>query len=253
MEAILEATDLCRQFSGSVVVNNASLTVRRNSIHALIGPNGAGKTTMFNMLSGFLPPTSGSIRFDGKNVTHLGPAAVARLGLVRSFQISAIFGHLTVHENVRVALQRKAGLASQFWRSHRALARLDAHADELLESVRLTQWSGELAANLSYGRKRVLEIATTLAADPKLLLLDEPLAGMGHEDIDPVVELIVGIARGRTILMVEHNLSVVRDICDSITVLQRGEVIAEGNYDTVANDPQVREAYIGREDSDGDI
>ena len=244
---VLVATRLTKQFSGSVVVNGASLSVERDSIHALIGPNGAGKTTMFNMLSGFLPPSGGRIEFEGIDITNDGPAAVARRGLVRSFQISAVFGHLTVHENVRVALQRRAGMATQFWCSDAMLDRLDARADELLERVNLASYRYDLAVNLSYGRKRCLEIATTLAADPKLLLLDEPLAGMGHEDIDGVVALIRSIAAGRTILMVEHNLSVVRDLCDTITVLQRGEVIAEGTYEQVSRHPQVREAYIGTE------
>jgi len=247
---LLVATRLIKQFSGSVVVNGASLSVKRDTIHALIGPNGAGKTTMFNMLSGFLPPTDGRIEFDGVDITDEGPAAVARRGLVRSFQISAVFGHLTVHENVRVALQRQAGMATQFWRSDAMLSELDTRADELLEMVNLTSYRDDLAVNLSYGRKRCLEIATTLAADPKLLLLDEPLAGMGHEDIDGVVALIRSVAAGRTILMVEHNLSVVRNLCDTITVLQRGEVIAEGAYDEVSRHPQVREAYIGTEEEE---
>jgi branched-chain amino acid transport system ATP-binding protein len=247
---ILIATALTKSFAGTVVVNGADLTVKRGSIHALIGPNGAGKSTMFGMLSGFLPPTKGRIEFEGVDITHERPETVARRGLVRSFQISAIFGHLSVHENVRVALQRHAGMANQFWRSDAVLERLDARADELLEMVNLTAYRDVLAVNLSYGRKRILEIATTFAIGPKLLLLDEPMAGMGHEDIDRVVSLIRHIAAGRTILMVEHNLSVVRDLCDTITVLQRGEVIAEGDYATVSGDARVREAYIGTEEDD---
>ncbi|RQR22840.1 ABC transporter ATP-binding protein [Burkholderia sp. Bp9143] len=247
---VLLATQLTKQFSGSVVVNGASLAVKRGSIHALIGPNGAGKTTMFNMLSGFLPPTSGTIQFDGVDVTGESPAAIARRGLVRSFQISATFGHLSVHENIRVALQRRSGMATQFWRSDAMLRRLDERADQLLEMVNLTVHRDVLAANLSYGRKRMLEVATTLAVDPALLLLDEPMAGMGHEDIDHVVSLIRDISVGRTILMVEHNLSVVRGLCDTITVLQRGQVIAEGTYDEVSSSPEVREAYIGTEDEE---
>ncbi|WP_321792501.1 ABC transporter ATP-binding protein [Burkholderia pyrrocinia] len=247
---VLLATQLTKQFSGSVVVNGASLAVKRGSIHALIGPNGAGKTTMFNMLSGFLPPTSGTIQFDGVDVTGESPAAIARRGLVRSFQISATFGHLSVHENIRVALQRRSGMATQFWRSDAMLRRLDERADQLLEMVNLTVHRDVLAANLSYGRKRMLEVATTLAVDPALLLLDEPMAGMGHEDIDHVVSLIRDISVRRTILMVEHNLSVVRGLCDTITVLQRGQVIAEGTYDEVSSSPEVREAYIGTEDEE---
>jgi branched-chain amino acid transport system ATP-binding protein len=247
---ILVATRLAKQFAGNVVIRGANLRVKRGSIHALIGPNGAGKSTMFGMLSGFLPPTAGSIEFEGVDITHQKPEAVARRGLVRSFQISAVFGHLTVHENVRVALQRCAGMASQFWRSDAILEKLDARAEELVEMVNLTDCRDVRAVNLSYGRKRILEIATTFAVDPKLLLLDEPMAGMGHEDIDRVVSLIRNIAAGRTILMVEHNLSVVRDLCDTITVLQRGEVIAEGDYDHVSRDPRVREAYIGTDEDE---
>jgi branched-chain amino acid transport system ATP-binding protein len=249
-EPILVATGLTKSFADTLVVKGANLAVKRGSIHALIGPNGAGKSTMFGMLSGFLPPTKGRIEFEGVDITNERPEIVARRGLVRSFQISAVFGHLSVHENVRVALQRHAGMANQFWRSDAVLGRLDKRADELLEMVNLTAYRDVLAVNLSYGRKRSLEIATTFAVSPKLLLLDEPMAGMGHEDIDGVVSLIRHIAAGRTILMVEHNLSVVRDLCDTITVLQRGEVIAEGDYATVSNNARVREAYIGTEEVD---
>ena len=249
---VLVATGLCKDFSGFVVVNKANLAVRRGSIHALIGPNGAGKSTMFNLLAGFLLPTAGRIEFEGVNITQEGPAAIARRGLVKSFQISATFGHLTVHENVRVALQRQAGLANQFWRSDAVLDSLNARVDDLLEAVNLTSYHDTLAVNLSYGRKRILEIATTLALEPKLVLLDEPTAGMGQEDIEPVVELIRHVARGRTVVMVEHNLSVVSSLCDTITVLQRGEVIAEGTYDDVSHNPQVREAYLGTEDEECD-
>jgi branched-chain amino acid transport system ATP-binding protein len=245
---ILRATGLSKNFRGFVAVNNVSVSVRRDTIHALIGPNGAGKTTVFNLLSGFMPPSKGRIEFEGIDITRQGPAAVARRGIIRSFQISATFGHLTVHENVRVALQRRARLAIQFWRSDSMLDRLNARTDDLLEEVNLTPYRDTPAVNLSYGRKRILEIATTLAVEPRLLLLDEPMAGMAHEDIDRVVALIRRIRVGRTIVMVEHNLSVVRDLCDTITVLQRGEVIAEGNYADVTSDPLVREAYIGIED-----
>ena len=244
-QPILSTAGLSKRFSGFLAVNDVDLQVREGSIHGLIGPNGAGKTTIFSMLSGFLPPTAGRIELRGRDVTNIGPSAVARLGVVRSFQISATFGHLTVHENVRVALQRRSGLSRQFWRSDAILERLNERADELLESVDLTPYRSTLAVNLSYGRKRMLELATTLAVEPDVLLLDEPMAGIAHEDIDLVVALIRRIADGRTIVMVEHNLSVVRDLCETITVLQRGEVIAEGNYEEVSSNPLVKEAYIG--------
>jgi branched-chain amino acid transport system ATP-binding protein len=248
-EFILETVGLCKEFKGFAAVSGVDLQIRRGHIHALIGPNGAGKTTVFNLLTKFLPPTRGSIRFDGHDITREAPALTARRGLVRSFQISATFPHLTVLENIRVALQRRAGLATQFWRSDKVLRQLDGRARELIDAVNLDAYAERPAVDLSYGRKRALEIATTLALEPVMLLLDEPMAGMGHEDIDRVVALIRTAAQGRTVLMVEHNLSVVSTLCDTITVLQRGEVIAQGDYATVSTDPRVREAYMGMEEA----
>jgi branched-chain amino acid transport system ATP-binding protein len=222
-----------------------NLRVKRGTIHALIGPNGAGKTTCFNLLTKFLAPTRGRIVFDGRDITSLRPADVARLGLGRSFQISAVFPHLTVLENVRIALQRKRGNSFDFWRSKRALRALDDRATAIVSDVGLSPYVDALAVELSYGRKRALEIATTLALDTELLLLDEPMAGMGREDIVRISALIRSVAAERTVLMVEHNLSVVADLCDRITVLTRGQVLAEGDYETVSADPAVREAYLG--------
>jgi len=246
--AALVARGLGKSFKGFEAVRGVDLAVRRGSIHALIGPNGAGKTTVFNLLTGFLPPSRGQIVFEGEDITRLPAAAVSRRGLVRSFQISATFANLSVLRNVRVALQRKAGLSAQFWRSDGSLRQLDGPALELLSLGQLEALADQPAGQLSYGRKRILEIVTTLALEPRMLLLDEPMAGLGHEDVDRVASLIRSAAAGRTVLMVEHNLSVVRDLCDTITVLQRGEVIAEGGYDEVAGDPRVREAYIGGEE-----
>ncbi|WEX11620.1 ABC transporter ATP-binding protein [Chelativorans sp. AA-79] len=243
--AVLSARGLRREFGGFIAVNNVDIDAHHAQIHALIGPNGAGKTTVFNLLTKFLVPTSGTIHLEGRDITRLSPARVARMGLVRSFQISATFPHLTVLDNVRVALQRPGGLGYQFWLPLSSLGRLDARADELLESVGLEDERHKLAADLSYGRKRVLEIATTLALDPKVLLLDEPMAGMGQEDIGKVSEIIRAVAKDRAVLMVEHNLKVVADLCDRITVLQRGEVIATGDYATVSENEQVRLAYMG--------
>ncbi|MFJ4048937.1 MULTISPECIES: ABC transporter ATP-binding protein [Pseudomonas] len=245
---ILCARGLVRGFRGFVAVNGVDLDIHEGSVHALIGPNGAGKTTLFNLLCGALPLSAGQIHFAGQDISTHGQEAVARAGLVRSFQISAVFGQLSVHENVRLALQRQAGLAHQFWRSSACLRQLDARTQAFLEAVGLGELAEAQASNLSYGRKRMLEIATTLALEPRLLLLDEPMAGMGHEDIEPVVELIRRVAAGRTVLMVEHNLSVVRDLCDTVSVLQRGELIAQGDYQSVSNDARVREAYIGTEE-----
>jgi branched-chain amino acid transport system ATP-binding protein len=244
-EVILETRALTKDFRGFVAVNGVDLRVRRGSIHALIGPNGAGKTTVFNLLTRFLSPTSGSIAFRGEDITGAQPAEVARRGIVRSFQMSAVFPNLTVLENVRVALQRPLGTSLFFWRSERSLSVLDDRALAALEAVDLAAHRDTIAVELPYGRKRALEIATTLALDPELMLLDEPTQGMGHEDVGRVTALIRKVAERRTVLMVEHNLSVVADLCDVITVLQRGSVLAEGRYAEVSRDPRVLEAYIG--------
>jgi branched-chain amino acid transport system ATP-binding protein len=247
-DPILQTTGLTREFRGFVAVNGVDLRVRTGSVHALIGPNGAGKTTCFNLLTKFLAPTRGTIRYDGRDITNLPPAAVARLGLVRSFQISAVFPHLTALENVRLALQRARGGSFDFWRSERVLAKYDDRARALLDDVGLDGDAETPAERLSYGRKRALEIATTLALEPRMLLLDEPTAGMTHEDVERIVALIRRVREGRTILMVEHNLSVVEGLCDCITVLTRGRVLAEGDYATVSQNPDVIAAYLGSPD-----
>jgi branched-chain amino acid transport system ATP-binding protein len=246
-EAILETHELTKEFQGFVAVSGLDLRVRRGSIHALIGPNGAGKTTVFNLLTRFLPATSGSIVYRGEDVTRLEPAEVARRGLVRSFQISAVFPNLTVLENVRVALQRRLKTSFHFWKSQDSLEVLHPRALELLAAVDLEAHAHTVTVELPYGRKRALELATTLALEPDLILLDEPTQGMGHEDVGRVVELIRRVSAGRTVLMVEHNLSVVADLSETITVLARGSVLAEGTYAEVSRDPAVLEAYIGAE------
>ena len=244
-DVILETHSLVKAFKGFVAVDGVSLRVRRGEIHALIGPNGAGKTTFFNLLTKFLQPTSGAIVYRGKNITREKPADIARRGIVRSFQICAVFPHLTVLENVRVALQRSLGGSFYFWRSGKSLANLDDRAMRLLAEVRLETSAAALAADLSYGRKRALELATTLALEPELMLLDEPTQGMGHEDVSRVTQLIKQVSADRTVLMVEHNMSVVSSIADTISVLQRGRVIAAGPYAEVSKNPQVVEAYMG--------
>jgi branched-chain amino acid transport system ATP-binding protein len=244
---ILETQGLTKEFGGFAAVQDVNLRIRRGHIHALIGPNGAGKTTVFNLLTKFLQPTRGRITFDGHDITAEKPAQIARRGVVRSFQISATFGHMSALENVRVALQRGLGTSFHFWRSDASLASLDARARELLDAVALGSFASTLAVAMPYGRKRALEIATTLALEPQLMLLDEPTQGMGHEDVDRVVELIKRVSRGRTVLMVEHNLSVVEKLSDAITVLQRGQILSEGPYEVVSKDPRVLEAYVGVE------
>ena len=245
---VIETVGLTKEFKGFTAVKNVDLKVRRGTIHALIGPNGASKTTCFNLITKFLQPSAGRIIYAGKDITAAKPYDIARMGLVRSFQISAVFPHLSVLENVRIALQRRLGTSFHFWRSERSVEVLNPRALELLAAVGLEQYAGVAAVELPYGRKRALEIATTLALEPDMLLLDEPMAGMGHEDIDRTARLIKRAAANRTILMVEHNLAVVADLSDWITVLARGEVLAEGTYDTVSNDTGVLQAYMGAGD-----
>jgi branched-chain amino acid transport system ATP-binding protein len=244
-DIILQTRGLTKEFKGFVAVKGVDLDVRRGTIHALIGPNGAGKTTCFNLLTHFLTPTSGKILFNSREITGSAPAAIARMGMVRSFQISATFPHLTVLENVRIALQSKRGGSFEFWRSARMLAALNDRAEELIDAVGLAGFSGTLAVELSYGGKRALEIATTLALDPEMMLLDEPTAGMAHEDVERITALIGKVAANRTVLMVEHNLSVVSTLSDHITVLARGEILAQGDYAAVSKNPDVIQAYMG--------
>ena len=243
---LVEVRGLSKQFAGFSAVKGVDLSIQRGHIHALIGPNGAGKTTCFNLLTKVLEPTSGRIYFKGRDITQMSPASVARLGMVRSFQISAIFPTLTVLDNIRVALQRTHGGTFHFWRSDKALASLTEPAMALLTDVGLQEAADTVAGDLSYGRKRALEIATTLALDPEMLLLDEPTSGMGLEDVSATAQLIRRVSRTRTILMVEHNLGVVADLADRITVLVGGEVLVEGNYEKVSQDERVMAAYIGR-------
>ena len=242
---LLSVDGLQAWYGESHVLHGASFEVLAGEVVTLLGRNGAGKTTCFNLLTKFFSPTRGRIVYRGRDITSLAPADVARLGLVRSFQISAVFPHLTVLENVRIALQRKRGGSFDFWRSKRVLDVFDERAMALLSDVGLASFAHWTAVELPYGRKRALEIATTLALDPEMLLLDEPMAGMGHEDIDRVSALIKSVAANRTVLMVEHNLSVVANLSHRITVLTRGRVLAEGDYETVSADPTVREAYLG--------
>jgi len=245
IDCILETRGLVKEFKGFVAVSDVNLRVQRGHIHALIGPNGAGKTTCFNLLTKFLIPTRGSILFNGHDITHEKPAQIARRGIIRSFQISATFPHLTVLENVRIGLQRKLGTSFHFWKSEKSLEQLTPQAMQLLETVSLTEFADFVTMELPYGRKRALEIATTLAMEPELMLLDEPTQGMGHEDVERVTQLIKRVSANRTVLMVEHNMNVVAQIADTITVLARGEVIAEGSYAQVSKNPQVLEAYMG--------
>jgi branched-chain amino acid transport system ATP-binding protein len=244
-DIILETRHLSKEFKGFTAVNDVNLQVKRGHIHALIGPNGAGKTTCFNLLTKFLVPSSGQILFNNRDITAAAPSQIARQGIIRSFQISAVFPHLTVLQNVRIGLQRELGTSFHFWKSEQSLSHLNNRAMELLSEVGLEDFADTVTVDLPYGRKRALEIATTLAMEPELMLLDEPTQGMGHEDVHRVTELIKHVSTGRTILMVEHNMNVVSGICDKISVLQRGSVLAEGTYAEVSSNAQVMEAYMG--------
>jgi branched-chain amino acid transport system ATP-binding protein len=244
-ENILETRNLSKAFRGFTAVDNVSLQVQRGHIHALIGPNGAGKTTCFNLLTKFLVPTTGQILFNNRDITQARPAQIARQGIIRSFQISAVFPHLSVLQNVRIGLQRTLGTSFHFWKSEARLDSLNERAMQLLDEVDLAEFADTVTVDLPYGRKRALEIATTLAMEPELMLLDEPTQGMGHEDVHRVTALIKKVAAGRTILMVEHNMSVVSGICDRISVLQRGAMLAEGTYSEVSSNALVMEAYMG--------
>lgn len=249
-EHVIETRQLTKEFLGFVAVNDVNLKVKRHTIHAIIGPNGAGKSTCFNLITKFLTPTKGQILFNGVDITSQTPSQIAREGVVRSFQISAVFPHMSVLENVRIGLQRQLGTSFHFWKSDASLNVLNERALDALEQVGLADYAEETAVNLPYGRKRALEIATTVAMNPEVMLLDEPTQGMGHEDVERVAELIRKVSVGRTIIMVEHNMKVVSNIANTISVLQRGEIIAEGNYETVSNNPQVMEAYMGSADTE---
>jgi len=242
---ILETRDLSKSFAGYRAIDRVSLAIEAGAIHAIIGPNGAGKTTFFNLLSGFVAPSSGTIALAGRDITGLAPHRIARLGVVRSFQINSIFPHLSVLDNVKVSLEAKTELPGRFWLGGRATNRLDARARELLVDVGLDGERDLLAAQLSYGRKRALELAISLAQEPSVLLLDEPTAGMGVEDVGRIAALIGRVRTNRTIVLVEHNLSVVADLSDRITVLQRGQVLVEGTYSSVRADARVIDAYLG--------
>ncbi|MGM0768431.1 MAG: ABC transporter ATP-binding protein [Pseudomonadota bacterium] len=246
---ILETRNLTKDFKGFTAVKDINLQVETGSIHAIIGPNGAGKTTFFNLLTHFLRPSAGHIIYDGRDITHSRPAGIAQQGLVRSFQISAVFPHLSARDNVRIALQRKLGVSYHFWRPKKILDQLNEEAQGCLEQVGLQHFGDTKAVELPYGQKRALEIATTIALKPRLMLLDEPTQGMSSEDVGTVTDLIRRVLEGRTIIMVEHNLNVVSTLADRITVLNRGEVLAEGDYDTVSTNPAVMEAYMGTTDA----
>lgn len=242
---VIETQGLTKNFMGFTAVDDVNLKIREGTVHAVIGPNGAGKSTLFNLITKFHQPSAGKITLKGSDITRVRPANLAQKGMVRSFQISAIFPEMTVLENVKVARLRKYGAPSRFWESLGSMNALDEACLALIEDVGLTEYIHHFAGQLPYGRKRALELATTLALEPEVLLLDEPMAGLGQEDIKKISNLIGRVAKGRTVMMVEHNMSVIAQLADVITVLQRGEVLVEGDYDYVSRHPKVLEAYVG--------
>ncbi len=245
----VETHGLSKDFRGFRAVSSVDLTVREGTIHALVGPNGAGKTTLFNLLTGFLKPTEGSILVFGEDVTGLQPEQVAHKGVARSFQITSLFENLTPREHVELALQGMTTQGLHFWRSINVLGRFRRQVDDLLEQVGLGDLADRPAGLLAYGQKRALEMALVLALDPRVMLLDEPTAGMGLEDVDRTIELVRRISTGRTVVFVDHNMHVVGSLADQVTVLQQGEVLAEGSYDEVRRDERVIAAYLGEADS----
>lgn len=244
---ILETKSLSKEYRGLLAVDNVSLQIKRGSIHALIGPNGAGKTTCFQLLTRFIQPSKGQILYNGKDITELDPASVARMGMVRSFQISSIFPNTSVIGNIRLALQTRRGNNFDFYRSDKILSTYNDEAFHLANMFALDSEAKVPAGALPYGKRRALELATTFAMNPDLLLLDEPTSGMGHEDVERITQLIQQAAANRTVLIVEHNLKMVESLSDRVTVLARGSVLAEGDYETVAADKRVLQAYIGDE------
>lgn len=244
---ILETQGLSKSFASFAAVSDVSLKVTAGSLHALIGPNGAGKSTLFNLVTKFLKPTRGTILYRGFDVTGYSPSRLARMGVARSFQVSSVFAELTVKENVLMALMRQKNFAWRMWRSPAILRSLDEPAHELLARFGLAEQAEIRAKFLSYGKKRALELALAMAIKPELLLLDEPSSGVGHEDLARLTQVIREVSRTCTVLMVEHNLKLVAALATRISVLQRGRLIAEGSYDEVRANPQVIEAYLGRE------
>jgi len=246
-ETLLQTRSLTKEFRGFRAVSEVDLVVQAGSVHALVGPNGAGKTTLFNLLTGFLTPTSGTIEYDGQDITGKRPEDIAHLGIARSFQITSLFDALTLREHLELALASRTGLGMRFWQSVTRFGRFDDRATALLEQVGLADLSGLPAGSLAYGQKRALELALALALDPKLLLLDEPTAGMGVEDVDRTIALVKQVAQGRTVVLVDHNMHVVGSLAHIVTVLQSGQVLAEGPYEQVRQDARVVEAYLGKQ------
>ncbi len=244
-ETLLQTRSLTKEFRGFRAVSDVDLVVQTGTVHALVGPNGAGKTTLFNLLTGFLEPSSGTIEYDGHDITGKRPEDIAHLGITRSFQITSLFDALTLREHLELALASRTGLGMRFWQSVTRFGRFDDRATALLDQVGLADLSGLPAGSLAYGQKRALELALALALDPKLLLLDEPTAGMGVEDVDRTIALVKQVAEGRTVVLVDHNMHVVGSLADTVTVLQSGQVLAEGPYEQVRQDPRVVEAYLG--------
>ncbi|CAP44258.1 ABC transporter ATP-binding protein [Bordetella petrii] len=245
--SLLTLHDLRKSFGPTDIIRGVDLEVREGERHALIGPNGAGKSTLFHLVSGQLAPTSGAIRFEGRDIGGRPPQAINRLGLARSFQITNIFPRLSTYENVRLAVMRAHGLQYAFWKFIDRDRRIRDETGRLLELVRLAPKAGAIAGEMAYSEQRSLEIAMTLASNPRLILLDEPMAGMSHDETQYTAQLIREISVGRTLMIVEHDMDVVFSLSDRVSVLVYGQVIATGTPTEIRGHAGVREAYLGDE------
>jgi branched-chain amino acid transport system ATP-binding protein len=246
-DAILSLRGLRKSFGPTEIIRSVDLDVHRNERHAVIGPNGAGKSTLFHLISGNLKPTDGTIGFDGHQIAGKTPQAINHLGLSRSFQITNIFPKLTVYENLRLAVMRPRGLQYTFWKFIDRDLETQRQTERLLELVRLQKRAHTVAGEMSYSEQRSLEIAMTLASDPKLILLDEPMAGMNNEETAYTANLIREVTKGRALLIVEHDMEVVFALSDRVTVLVYGQPIATGTPDEIRSNAAVKEAYLGEE------
>lgn len=242
---ILEAKNVSRFFGKFQALNNVSVSFSAGELTAIIGPNGAGKSTFFNVISGGIPPSSGQVLFEGRDITGLAPHDFARIGIAKSFQITNVFKQLSAHENVRVALQMRA-TRFQFLRPRQDYAELIERADVLLARVGLTDSRNKLAGDLAHGQQRSLEVAMALACDPKLLLMDEPTAGMSPQETKVMMDLILQLSAERTVILVEHKMKMVMGLCKRLIVLHHGELLADGTPDEIRANTEVKRVYLGQ-------
>ena len=242
---ILEARNISKNFGSLQVIDGVALKIAAGSIHSIIGPNGAGKTTLFNLMTGFIPVSSGTVFFKGEEITNLPPYKISKKGIARSFQITSIFPELSVHENLRVAAQARERMSINFLRHFTRLKNAAKKADEVLEAIGLADKGKVISKNLSYGEKRILDIGISLATDPELILLDEPMAGLQASDVEWMMKLVRDISNQLTVVLIDHNIDLVIALSHVITVLNQGQVIAEGSPAQIQGNEKVQTAYLG--------